>query len=106
VVGVNSVPTNLNNSYQNASRNLLCLSLTMYFNNPWSLNTSLENKYATCAALYYEGMVNTCANLVNRSTTTYMQSPPCIFSRPVMKSMDTLSHFFSGMGNDCSNPTG
>jgi hypothetical protein len=97
--------TNLNNSYQNALRNMLSLSLTMYFDNLWSLNTSLKNNFATCATLYYEDMEKKFANLVNRSTTTYMQSMPCTLGKPVMKSMDMLSHFYFGMGNGCSNPT-
>jgi hypothetical protein len=56
---------NLNNSFQNALSKLLSLSLTMYFGNPWSLNTSLKNNYATCEALYSKEMVKKCVNLVN-----------------------------------------
>jgi hypothetical protein len=106
VLEVNSMQTNLNNSSQNAPRNLLSLSLTMYFDNPWSLNTYLKNNHATCAMLYYEDMENKCANLVNRLTNTYMQSFPCTFGRPVMNSMDTFSHLCFGMGNGYNNLAG
>jgi hypothetical protein len=49
-------------------------------------------------------MEKKCANLVNRSTTTYIQSLPWTFGNPVIKSIDMLSHFCSRMGNGCSNP--
>jgi hypothetical protein len=104
MLGINSVPSNLKKSCQNALRNLLSLSLTMYFDNPWSLNTSLKNNSAIGFSLYYEDMEKKCEKFFNRSTTTYMQSLFNTFGRPVMKSMYTLSHFFSRMGKVCNNP--
>jgi hypothetical protein len=93
VLGVNYVYANLNNSCQNALRNMMSLSLIIYLDNPWSLNTSLKKNYVTFFALYSEDMENKCANLVNRLTTTYIQSLPWTFGKPVIKSIDMFSHF-------------
>ena len=35
-----------------------------------------------------------------------MQSFPKDLRKPVMKSIDILSHFFSGMGSGCNKPAG
>jgi hypothetical protein len=102
MLGINSVPSNLKKSCENTLRNLLSRSLTMYFNNPWSLNTFLKNNSAIGFFMYYEDMEKKCEKFVNRSTTTYMQSLFHTFGRPVMKSMYTLSHFFSRMGKVCN----
>ena len=45
-----------------------------------------------------------CAYFVSRSTTTKIQSLPCTMGNPVMKSIDMLSHFPSGMGRGYNNP--
>jgi hypothetical protein len=100
------MPSNLNNSYQNALRNVFSLSLKIYFKNPWILNTSLKNNFTTYATLFSKDMQNKFLNLVNQLTTTYMQYLPCTLGKHMMKSMDILFHSFFGMGNGCSNPTG
>jgi hypothetical protein len=104
VLGVKYVPTNLNSSCQNVLMNLLSLSPTMVLGRPCNLKISLKNSSATCAALKSVAMEKKCANFVNLSTTTKIQSFPCVFGNPVMKSMDMLSHLFSGMGKGCSSP--
>jgi hypothetical protein len=45
-----------------------------------------------------------CAILLNRSTTTIMASKPLDEGKLTMKSMNTLSHGPSGMGNGPNNP--
>jgi hypothetical protein len=45
-----------------------------------------------------------CAILLNRSTTTMMALKPLDGDKFTMKSMDTLSHGPSGMGNGRNNP--
>jgi len=45
-----------------------------------------------------------CAILLNRLTTTMMASKPLEGGKFTMKSMDTLSHGPSGMGNGRNNP--
>jgi hypothetical protein len=69
VLGVNVVPTILNNSYQNVLINRMSLSLTMVLGSPWSLKTSLKNNSATYVALKFVAMEKKCANFVNLSTT-------------------------------------
>jgi hypothetical protein len=96
----------MNNSYQNVLMNLLSLSLIMVLGRPCNLNTSLKNNSATCAALKSMAMEKKCANFVNLSTTMKMQSFPCALGKPVMKSMDILSHLCSRMGRGCNSPTG
>jgi hypothetical protein len=46
-----------------------------------------------------------CVILLNRSTTTMMASKPLDGGKLTMKSMDTLSHSPSGIGNGRNNPT-
>jgi hypothetical protein len=46
-----------------------------------------------------------CAILLNQSTTTFIASNPFDGGKLTMKSMDTLSHDPSGIGNVRSNPT-
>jgi hypothetical protein len=106
VLGVKVVPTNLNNSCQKVLMNRLSLSLTMVLGNPCSLKTSLKKKSATCVALKSVAMEKKCANLVNLSTTTKIQSFPCALDNPMMKSIEILSHLCSGMGECCNRPTG
>jgi hypothetical protein len=95
-----------NNSCQKVLINLLSLSLTMVLGRPCNLKISLKNSSATCVALKSVAMAKKCANFVNLSTTTNMQSFPCVFGSPVMKSMDMLSHLCSGMGKGCNSPAG
>jgi hypothetical protein len=76
VLGVRSVPTNLKRSSQNVLMKLLSLSLTMVLGKPCNLRTSLKNMYETYVALKYVVTEKTCANFVNLSTTTKMQSFP------------------------------
>jgi hypothetical protein len=45
-----------------------------------------------------------CAILLNQSTTTMMASKPLNGDKFTMKSMDTLSHGPSGIGNGYNNP--
>jgi hypothetical protein len=106
VLVVNVVLTNLNNSCQNILMNLLSLSLIMVLGRPCSLNTSLKNNSATCVALKSVAMEKKCENFVNLSTTTKIKSFPCSLGKPVMKSMDILSHLCSGMGRGCNSPAG
>ena len=106
VLGINAVPINLNNSCQNVLMNLLSLSLIMVFGMPCNLKTSLKNSLATCVVLKSMAMEKKCANFINLSTTTKMQSFPCALGKMVMKSMDILSHLCFGMGKDCNSPTG
>jgi hypothetical protein len=106
VLGVKAVPTSVDNSCQKVLMNLLSSSLTMVLGKPCSLKTSLKNKSVTCAALHFVVMEKKCANLVNLSTTTKIQSLPCALGNPVMKSMDMLSNLCSGMGSGCNNPAG
>jgi hypothetical protein len=77
----------------------------MVLGNPCNLKTSLK-KRSTYAALKSVAMGKKSANFVNLSTTMKMQSLPCSLGNPVIKSMEILSHFFSGMGSGCSSPVG
>jgi hypothetical protein len=86
--------------------NLLSLSLIMVLGRPCSLNTSLKNNSATCAALKSVAMEKKCANFVNLSTTMKMQSVPCALGKLMMKSMDILSHLCSRMGRGCNSLAG
>jgi hypothetical protein len=95
VLGVKAVPTNLNNSCQKVLINRLSLSLTMVLGKPCSLKISLKNKSATCVALKSLAMEKKCANLVNLSTTTKIQSLPYALGNLVMKSIEMLSHLCS-----------
>ena len=106
MLGVKAIPTNLNNSCQKVLINQLSLSLTMVLGKPCSLNISLKNKYATFAALKSMEMEKKCANLVNLSTTTKIQSLSYALGNPVMKSIEMLSHLCSGMGRGCNNLVG
>jgi hypothetical protein len=106
VLGVKSVPTNLNNSYQKVLMKLLSLSLTMVLGKLCNLKISLKNSSTTCAPLKSMAMEKKCANFVNLSTTTKIQSFPYVLGNSVMKSMDMLYHLCSGMGKGCSNPDG
>jgi hypothetical protein len=45
-----------------------------------------------------------CAILLNRSTTTMIASNPLYGGKLTMKSMDTVSHGPSGIGNGNNNP--
>jgi hypothetical protein len=106
VLGVKAIPTNLNNSCQKVLINRPSLSLTMVLGKPCSLKISLRNKSATCVALKSLAMEKKCANLVNLSTTTKIQSFSCALGNPMMKSIEMLSHLCSGMGRGCNNPVG
>jgi hypothetical protein len=106
VLGVNLVPTNLNNSCQKVLIDRLSMSLTMVLGKLCSLKIFVKNKYTTCAALNSVAMEKKCANLVNLSTTTKIQYLPCSIGNPLMKSIEMLSHLCSGMCRGCSNPAG
>ena len=106
VLGVKVVPTNLNNSFQKVLMNLLSLSLTMVLGRPCNLKISLKISLDTYVALKSVAMEKKCANFVNLSTTTKMQSFPCVLGNLVMKSMDMLSHLCYGMGRGCSSLVG
>jgi hypothetical protein len=84
----------------------LSLSLTMVLGKPCSLKISLKNKSATCVALKSVAMEKKCANLVNLSTTTKIQSFPYALCNPVMKSIEMFSHLCSGKGRGHNNPVG
>jgi hypothetical protein len=106
VLGVKAVQTNQNNCFRKVLINLLSLSLKMVLGRPCNLKISLKNSLATCVALKSVAMVKKCANFVNLYTTTSMQSFPCVFDNPMMKSMDMLSHLCSVMGKGCNSPAG
>jgi hypothetical protein len=86
--------------------NLLSLSPMMVLGRLCSLNTSLKNNLATCAALKSVAMGKKCANFVNLSTTMKMKSFPYALGNPMMKFMDILSHLCSGIGRGCNSPAG
>jgi hypothetical protein len=86
--------------------NLLSLSLTMVLGRPCNLEISLRNSLTTYVALKSVAMEKKCANFVNLSTNTKMQSFPYALDNLVMKSMDMLSHFFYGMDKGCNSPAG
>jgi hypothetical protein len=46
-----------------------------------------------------------CAILLSQSTTSMIASNPLDGGKLTMKSMDTLSHGLSRIGNGCNNPT-
>jgi hypothetical protein len=62
--------------------NLLSLSLTMVLGRPCSLKISLKNSSTTYVELISVAMEKKCANFVNLSTTTKMQSFPYVFGNP------------------------
>ena len=65
-----------------------------------------EKISATCVEVKYGVTTNKWAIFFNLSTTTYMQSLPKYLGKPVMKSIEKLSHFCSGIGNGCNKPAG
>jgi hypothetical protein len=78
----------------------------MVLGNPCNLKNSLKKISATCAALKSVAMGKKCANFINLSTTPKMQYLPYALGIPMIKSMEIVSHFFSGMGSGCSSPIG
>jgi hypothetical protein len=104
VLGVKSIPTNPNSSCQKVLINRLSLSLTMVLGNLCGLKTSPKNISTTYVTLKCVAMEKKCANLVNLSTATKIQSFPCALDNLVMKSMEILSHLCFGIGKGCSSP--
>ena len=100
------VPTSSNRSFQKELVKLLSQSLIIVLGKPCSLNTSLKNNAANSLDDIVEVTVKKCANLVNLSTTTYVLSFPLTFGSLVMKTMETLSHFGSGIGIGWRSPVG
>ena len=103
MLGVKFFPTILKSSFQNALKHLLSLSLTMLLGSPCNLKTYLNNSSSTCLA----GKVvvkKKWENLLSLSTTTNIQSLQSTLGKPVMKSMEMISHFCSWRGNGCKSP--
>ena len=65
-----------------------------------------ETKISHFAELKYDVTEKKWVNFFNLSTTTYMQSLPKYLGKPVMKSIEILSYFCSGMGNGFNKPAG
>jgi len=86
--------------------NLLSLSLAMIFSNPCNVKTSLKSSSTTCEDGYFDDMTKKWKKFVTQSTITYMQFLPCTRGKSVTNSMETFSHFYSGMGRGCIKPIG
>jgi hypothetical protein len=84
VLGVNVVPTNLNNACQKVLMNLLSLSLIMVLGRSCNLKTSLKNSSATCVVLKSVAMEKKCENFSNLSTTKKMHSFPYSLGKMMM----------------------
>ena len=100
------VPSFFHKVLQKFPMNLVSRSDTILLGKPWSLTTSLKNKFAIWVAslVFWHGMK--CIIFENMSTTTNIESYPLyVIGRTNMKSMLTASHGVSGMGNGWYNPT-
>ena len=69
-----------------------------------NLKNSLKNSSASCDIVKDLVIEKKWSNLVSLSTTKNMKSLPRTFSKPMMKSMEMLSHFCFGIGNGCKRP--
>ncbi len=98
-------PMRFHRGRQNLLVNFGFRSDTMSFGRPWCLNTCVKNNLPVSWAVALSLVGMKCAILLNRSTTTMIASNPLDGGKLTMKSMDTLSHSPSGIGNGCNNPT-
>jgi hypothetical protein len=93
--------------FQKLEVNFVSLSDMISFVIPCSLNISFMNTWAISISLQVDLIGMKWADLLNLSITTIMASFCLVdVGNPVMKSMEMVSHFHSGMGKGCNNPVG
>merc|ERR1712080_778543 len=74
---------------------------------PRNITTHFTYSSANLAAILFDLTGINLALLVNRSTITQMLSwLDLVLGNPSMKSIDTCSHFHSGISNGCNKPLG
>lgn len=94
----------LNKPFQNLELNFASQSEITVLGIPCNLKTSYMNIYTMLMALKVDFIGIKCIALLILSTTTIIESH-CIlfFGKPMMKSMDIIPHFNSGMGKGYNN---
>jgi hypothetical protein len=95
------------NDFQKLEVSFVSLLDMISFGIPCSLNISFMNMLAMYISLQVDLTGIKRADLLNLSTTTMMASFYLVdVGNPVMKSMEMVSHFHSGIGRGCNNPVG
>jgi hypothetical protein len=93
--------------FQKFELNLVSLSDTTSLGMPCSLNISFMKMLEISIASQVELTGMKWADLLSLSTTTMMASFCLVeFGNPVMKSLEMVSHFHSGIGRGCNNLAG
>jgi hypothetical protein len=93
--------------FQKLEVNCVSLSNMISLGIPCSLNISFMNILAISIALQVDLTGIKWADLLNLSSTTMMASFCLVeVGNPVMKSMEMVSHFHSGIGRGCNNHVG
>jgi hypothetical protein len=93
--------------FQKLEVNFVSLSDTISLGIPCSLNISFMNMLAISIALQVDLTEIKWVDLLNLSTTTMMASFCLVdVGNPVMKSMEMVSHFHSGIVRGCNNLLG
>ena len=101
------VPMPPNSPFQKAVVNLASLSETIIFGTPCSLTIYFRNTSSTWVVPKVDFIGMKYDAFVNMSTTTITES--CwylVLGNPVMKSIETVSHFHSAIGRGFKKPAG
>ena len=94
-------------SIQKLEVNFVSLSDTIVLGIPCSLNISFMNMLAISISLQVDLTGIKWGDLFSLSTTTIMASFCLVdVGNPVMKYMEMVSHFHSGIGRGCNNHVG
>ena len=107
VLNFNEVPSVVWRLTQNREVNLGSLSLTIDTGTPWSLMISTTYNLAYLSVEYVTLTGRKCADLVNQSIITQIESKPRVhLGNPTTKSMVMCSHFYTEIGRLCNKPVG